>query len=247
MDAETFQRQGFMVLRAHVPLDEVARMSSEASALERMPSRPEGPWLYRDQEARESRGVDVLHRIEKFCGCAPVLARFVESAALRDLASACVGEAMIRFKEKINYKPPGGSGFAPHQDDQAGWDRFSSRFVSVLVALDPMTEANGCLEVSPGGHLRGRLGPDFAPIPDETVRALPWEPVLLDPGDAVVFDARTPHRSGPNATDRGRRALYVTFSAARDGDAYGAYHATKLAEFPPDALREPGDPRRYRV
>jgi len=40
----------------------------------------------------------------------------------------------VLFKEKVNFKMPGGDGFKPHQDSQAGWDRYADYFVNVAGA-----------------------------------------------------------------------------------------------------------------
>ena len=56
------------------------------------------------------------------------------------------------YKEKVNYKHPGGAGFAPHQGAPAY--RFVDHHVSCMVPLDPATEASGCLWVA-AGHDRG--------------------------------------------------------------------------------------------
>ena len=55
---------------------------------------------------------------------------------------------LVFFKEKINYKLPGGEGFGAHQDAPA-FSSFGQRFhVTLLVAVDPQTLENGCLEFS---------------------------------------------------------------------------------------------------
>ena len=52
--------------------------------------------------------------------------------------SALMGEPMVLFKEKLNLKPPGGSGFAPHLDGPslrvALGDTGPRTFVTVMVA-----------------------------------------------------------------------------------------------------------------
>ena len=45
-----------------------------------------------------------------------------------------------------------------------------------------------------------------------------WRPIEMQPGDLLFFDSYVPHRSGPNRSDRPRRALYVTYNRASDGD-----------------------------
>ncbi|HIE20180.1 MAG TPA: phytanoyl-CoA dioxygenase family protein, partial [Rhodospirillales bacterium] len=51
------------------------------------------------------------------------------------------------FKEKVNFKMPGGGGFKPHQDSQAGWDKYADFYVSALVSIDEATVKNGCLQL----------------------------------------------------------------------------------------------------
>ena len=41
------------------------------------------------------------------------------TGALLDVASALLGEPAVLYKEKVNYKLPGGAGYAPHQDAPA--------------------------------------------------------------------------------------------------------------------------------
>ena len=80
----------------------------------------------------------------------------------------CDNERPVLFKEKINYKQPGGGGFAPHQDATAY--RFVDHHISCMVPLDPATPASGCLYVAPG-YAAGRLSTDErGRIAEETPR-----------------------------------------------------------------------------
>eukprot|EP00550_Attheya_septentrionalis_P008420 CAMPEP_0198282556 /NCGR_PEP_ID=MMETSP1449-20131203/2341_1 /TAXON_ID=420275 /ORGANISM="Attheya septentrionalis, Strain CCMP2084" /LENGTH=369 /DNA_ID=CAMNT_0043978833 /DNA_START=199 /DNA_END=1308 /DNA_ORIENTATION=+ len=79
------------------------------------------------------------------------------------LVSALLKTKMALLKEKLNIKPPGGSGFAPHLDSPSLQMAFNSfgeskeafnqcpeSFVTVMVAIDNMTVENGCLMVCKG-------------------------------------------------------------------------------------------------
>ncbi len=66
-----------------------------------------------------------------------------------------MGGPVVLFKDKINFKMPGGPGFKAHQDQQAGWTRYAPLFVTALVTIDPATLENGCLEMVPGRHREG--------------------------------------------------------------------------------------------
>jgi hypothetical protein len=148
---------------------------------------------------------------------------------LAETAAALFGEPAVLFKEKVNHKQPGGAGFAPHQDATAY--RFVDHHISCMVPLDPATVASGCLYVASGFHRDGQLPTDErGRVAEATAAALPWDAVEVEPGDLLWFDSYTPHRSGPNTTDRARRALYLTYNAGSAGDHRAAYYADKAAE-----------------
>ena len=63
----------------------------------------------------------------------------------------------------------------------------------------------------------------------------------------MLFDSFAPHRSAPNMTDTRRRALYITYNRASEGDQRVRYFAKKRANFPPDIEREPGKTYKFRV
>jgi hypothetical protein len=149
---------------------------------------------------------------------------------LAQTATALLREPAVLFKEKVNYKHPGGAGFAPHQDATAY--RYADHHVSCMVPVDPATAASGCLHVVSGSHRAGQLPTDERGRVQESVAAtLPWERVEVVPGDLLWFDSYTPHQSGSNTTDRSRRALYLTYNALAVGDLRTTYYADKQAEF----------------
>ena len=194
-----------------------------------------------DLEAWSARGEPGLHhfegtdagpvvaRTERFADDHPALGSFVTSGVVTEVLAALLGEPVTLFKEKLNYKHPGGAGFAPHQDATAY--RFVDHHLSVMVPIDPSTVSSGCLFFAPGhrgglmpGDGRGRIDADHA-------ATLAWEPIEAAPGDLVVFDSYAPHHSDTNHTDRPRRALYLTYNAAARGDFRAAYYEDKSAEF----------------
>ena len=133
------------------------------------------------------------------------------------------------YKEKINYKAPGGAGFSPHQDAPAY--RFVDTHVSCMVAIDDADAANGCLEVVSARHAEVLPMDDDGCIRAEVVASMTWESVPVLAGTTLWFHSRTPHRSGPNTSNRDRRALYPTYNALREGDLRDAYYEQKFAEF----------------
>lgn len=243
---EAFRQSGFVVARGLFTEGEAAELRAFADELaSAVPSGAESHRPYFDDHARE-RGAELLSRIEHFRGSHAGLRRVLEDPRLVANAGLLLGEPAVLFKEKINFKLPGTSGFDPHQDAQAGWRDYAPRFVTAFVSLDASDRENGCLEIA-GRGFDALLGPLWAPLTPEVVAALDFQPIVTAPGDAVFFSDLTPHRSAPNATAAPRRALYATYNAASDGDHYERYYADKLLAYPPEHLRPPGYRGRYRV
>jgi len=150
----------------------------------------------------------------------------------------------VLFKDKINFKMPGGAGFELHQDQQAGWSTYAPRFMTAMISLDAASIESGCLEIAAGRHREGLIGEQWKPL-DET--GIDLEVVPTAPGDAIFFDSYVPHASKANFSDSPRRILYLTYNLADDGDHRARYYADKYASFPPDIDRNPSQTYIFRV
>ena len=185
----------------------------------------EGEWLhYREMTDDGPK----LCRTENFVPFHAALRELLTRGALLDAASALMGEPAVLYKEKVNYKLPGGAGYAPHQDAPAY--RFVEVHVSGMVAVDDALVGNGCLEVASGVHSEVLPTGSDGCLRADVVDALDWEPVEVRAGQALWFHSRTPHRSGPNDSVTPRRALLPTYNAAAEGDLRADYYRAKLAE-----------------
>jgi hypothetical protein len=157
------------------------------------------------------------------------LRALLTTGPLLEAASALLGEPAVLYKEKVNYKLPGGAGYAAHQDAPAY--RFVNVHVSCMLAIDDSTAENGCLEVVSGMHHELLPTDDVGCIRGDIVAAMSWSAVPVRAGQTLWFHSRTPHRSGPNSSPTPRRALYPTYNAAREGDLRDQYYRDKLATF----------------
>jgi ectoine hydroxylase-related dioxygenase (phytanoyl-CoA dioxygenase family) len=202
--------------------------------------------VYGEESLREP-GRRLISRIENFCPYHAGFRKLVEGEKLLGRVEDLLGERAVLFKDKINFKLPGGDGFKAHQDQQAGWSVYASLFVTALVTIDGATEANGCLELAAGHHRRGLLGPEWAPLGEGHLRGVVFVPYPTAPGDVIFFDSYVPHRSGPNLSDEPRRVLYLSYNRLSEGDHRVRYYADKRKSFPPDVEREPGKQYVYRV
>jgi hypothetical protein len=247
-----YDRDGYLLIKAKdvwTP-SELRLMISSVDLMGDWPDKAGHYMKYYEANRNDPNAGKLLCRIENFTQYNPGLEFLLkgENNKLLEMSTDLFNEASIMYKEKVNYKLPGGAGFAPHQDVAAGWWMYKqSIHVSCLVSIDPATEANGALEVVRGQHMDGMLSDDWKEIPEETVGKMKWELVPTEPGDVLFFDSYVPHRSAPNTTDKSRRVLYVTYAKASEGDFRERYYADKRASFPPDIERDPSKKYEYKI
>jgi len=245
-DVERFHRDGYLVVPGLYTPCETAQMAAWIDALAAKPPARGAEMVYLEDSLTEP-GRRILSRIEKFADEGTPFGAAVRARTLLDCVEALLGEPAVLFKEKINFKLPGGGGFEPHQDIQPGWDDYAPYFVSAAVAIDPSTPENGCLEVAPGHHRRGLIGERWKPLTAAELEGVRFDAHPMAPGDVMFFDCFVPHRSQPNRTAHQRRNVYLTYNRASDGEHRARYFADKRRSFPPDHEREPGKTYVYRV
>jgi hypothetical protein len=240
---ESFKTDGYVVIRNAYCADEVQMIQSWCDELLALPERAGEHWVYHEKSL-DGAERNLVSRIENIH---PFHAGFRELiVSLSAPVAMLLGEPVTLFKEKVNFKMAGGDGFTPHQDSQAGWDRYADFFVSALVSVDAATVENGCLELCAGHHQRG-LFKSWEPLKEADMADMTFVPVPTEPGDVVFFDCFAPHRSAPNHTDRMRRIYYATFNRSSAGDHMAKYYEDKHASYPPDIDRLPDRDYVFRV
>jgi ectoine hydroxylase-related dioxygenase (phytanoyl-CoA dioxygenase family) len=163
---------------------------------------------------------------------------------------------MLLFKDKINYKGPGGNGFLAHTDAPAYDHVGKIGHVTANICVDEATKANGYLEVVPGSHNidipfinGGRIDPaweashEWVPVPLQPGMSFvsvqwqisTWPDSWCVAGDILFFGSYLAHRSGPNRSNTFRSMVYATYYSTAHGlDLREKYYAHRRIEFPPD-------------
>jgi hypothetical protein len=126
---------------------------------------------------------------------------------LIDAVSELLGERAVLFKDKINFKMPGGAGFKVHQDAQAGWHLYARFFISALVSIDRSTPDNGCLQMAPGWHDKGLIGEEWKPLDEASTSQMRFVSLPTEPGE----------RRARSTESHGRGQDYLWPSAAACG------------------------------
>ena len=237
-----FARDGYVVVPGAFGAADAATIERWAREVEALPEKPGRHWVFHEKSRIDGR--DLINRIEYI---APFHDGFAAlTRVLAAPAAQLFGEEVRLFKEKINFKMPGGGGFEPHQDSQAGWDAYASNFINAMVCIDEATIENGCIELAPGQNRRGLLR-GMEPLTAEDTAGMGFVAYPMKPGDMALFDAYVPHRSEPNPTGTARRMYFATYNRASEGDHLVRYYADKRKNYPPDIEREAGREYVYRV
>jgi hypothetical protein len=240
---EEFKQDGLVVLRAGFGAEEVAKLDLWARELAAFPEVPGRHWVYHEKSKLDPNR-ELISRIECI---SPFHTGFAElSRVLKGPVGQLLGEEAVLFKEKINFKMPGGDGFKPHQDSQAGWGDYANFFINVMVTIDEATLENGCIKLVAGHQNRG-LFREWEPLTAQDMEGMDFQPYPTQPGDVVLFDCFAPHASEPNFTNSMRRIYFATYNRLSEGDHLDRYYADKRKSYPPDIERIVGKEYVFRV
>lgn len=227
-EREFFNANGYVKIPKALSQAAVADVKSWVADIASWPEAA-GAWMHHFETSMAEKGKLNLTRTENFSPYHAGMATLLNKGVPAQLAGSALGGEAVLYKEKINYKAPGGAGYAAHQDAPAYPE--ADRHVTCLLAMDGATLANGCLEFASFPWARK----DFigltqaGTISDDVVNELEFQPVETDPGDVIIFSSYVPHRSKPNTSSRPRRLLYLTYNKESLGDLRSAYYTNKRA------------------
>jgi len=245
-EIQHFKQRGYVVVQNLVGDSIIPNLGIWIDELVRLPLVQGAQMVYleEDRPDKDKR----ISRIEKFAEVHAALNQFMRESNIPQCADRLFGEKSVLFKEKVNFQPPYGGGFAAHQDIQAGWLKYVKDFISIGVTIDESTLENGCTEIDTAWQPSAQLiGNEWEPLTEQQLASATFEPIPTQPGDAVFFDGYIPHRAPPNKTERQRRILFITYSPLSGGDRREQYYADKRASYPPDNERTGDRLYRFRV
>ena len=184
-------------------------------------------WIIQFEESNGNDDKRQLARAENFVNFHTGM-NHISKDIISMAVSTLFGEQAVLFKEKINFKLPGGGGFLCHQDTVA-YIGLAERHISVMVAVDAATEENGCLFVAPGQWKKHDLPlTAHGTVTSEAEENLIFIPVQAKPADVLIFSGYLPHRSQRNLSSQPRRAIFLTYNPESEGDHHTEYYKAKL-------------------
>jgi ectoine hydroxylase-related dioxygenase (phytanoyl-CoA dioxygenase family) len=161
-----------------------------------------------------------------------ILAQFSRHLVFRDLVADIIGPDVRLYWDQLVYKKP-------HTPDEFPWHQDNGytflepqQYLTCWVALTDATVDNGCPWILPAVHKQGTYAHRWTDLGfsciDDPDGAMPLE---LKAGSVAVFSSLTPHRTGPNLTDKTRKSYILQYAA--DGATMHPQNA------PPQLANEP--------
>ena len=243
-EAERFSEDGFLFKRRYFDREEIAlvhrAIGEDKSLKQNLLEMPDPEWGKTELALWNHPGDDLLGAIAR-------CTRIVGAMEL------LLGGEVYHYHSKLTAKPPRtGGGFRWHQDFGYWYDNgiLFPDLASVMIAVDPMTVENGCLQVLKGSNRLGRLnhvavGGQMGADPervDEAKKVLERVHCELEPGDCLFLHCNTLHSSAPNRSESPRTALLCCYNAARNNPFRAHHHPsyTPLDTLPDEAVKARG-------
>ena len=179
-----------------------------------------------------SKNKKKLRRIEKITDYSKEAKKIIYSKEILNFINFLNNKKNVIFKDKLNFKYPGGEGYLPHIDGhfywkkkdsklQNGWKLYANTFTNFVIPLEKSNIDNGCLYVSNKNNTK-ILGNNWKKITDNLIKNTPnikkkylnkfkFKPAVLDQGDILFFDWKCAHKSKKNYSNKSRMIFYATF------------------------------------
>ena len=200
------RREGWTVVPSLFSDEEVAAMLEriEDAAFRLDLGRPEdGQMVYRP----------MMHVLD------PELEAVATDPRWAGIVGPAIGPDARLYWEQCVAKPPGAGTELPWHQDNGYTPVDPEEYLTCWLALDDADADNGGMQLLPGSHLAGTVrhwddaekNPYFRVGYDGDDQGVH---VSVRRGDVLVFSSLAMHRSGPNRSDRNRRAWIIQFCPA---------------------------------
>jgi ectoine hydroxylase-related dioxygenase (phytanoyl-CoA dioxygenase family) len=220
-DIEAFRRDGFLIVDGLLSAEEASLLGQVARADKQLAETAYG------RKDASGAVVTLAVRNELQDDYYSAIARSRRTAGAM---SAFLGDEVYHFHHKLILKEPRVGGAWEWHQDYGYWYHNGCLLPdmgSCLIAIDPASKANGCLQVLRGSHTIGRIehgktgdqtGADLERV-DAALKRFGLVYVELKPGSAVFFHANLLHRSDQNRSDDPRWALICCYNT-KHNDLY---------------------------
>lgn len=212
-----YEHDGVILIREFLSADEVAAVRAELERYIRddLASKPlDARTLENDEKTVRNLWRLELHN--------EFFRKLAEREDIRSLVAPLLhGDPVLAGVETFNKPARIGSGVPYHQDN-AYFCQTPPDMLTIWIAIDAVTEANGPVFFVKGSHKEGMLptkpsgvrGNSIGMAEPSTVPLSEQFCGLLAPGDATIHHSVTVHHSAPNTTEHSRLGLLLVFRGA---------------------------------
>lgn len=233
---ETFDRDGFVIVPDLISPDKLAQVRRMIDGVVDQSVRPNlpvkiGPSLdafhmQLEVKVKDDPSVPMRDKIRVVFHMTHTHTYFRDlsrSPEILDAVEALIGPNIRYYTDQMFVKPARHGTEVPWHQDSAYWPDAEPRLLSCWLAIDDVTEENGCVRFLPGTHRAAVRHKEFTEHVGNSIGTSPEiggfdtaseVPVVMKAGSASFHHSLTLHRSLPNTSDRGRRGLIMIFLPA---------------------------------
>lgn len=212
---EQYRRDGFLVIEGFLDAQELEQWRKVTADAVQQRLAEKGALT---NQGEDNYYANVFIQCVRLADTHAGMAELMLDPHLGQTAATLAGVDGIRiWHDQALIKPPYGNPTSWHLDNPY-WSFHSPDALSIWVALDDATYANGCMWYIPGSHQTARyentpigtnMGDLFAHYPEWKERDA--VPCPCPAGSAVFHNGLTAHAAGPNMTSRPRRAMTCAY------------------------------------
>ena len=239
--AQQYNEDGFIVVRQQFNPDEIECLKLHVVDFIRdvVPTLEAGDVYFEDTPNRPVKSVFRLEQHDSY------FAQLADDNRLRGLAEAILSDTdVVCITVGFFGKPAGDGSVTPAHQDNIFQYWVPPECLTITLAIDESSVANGALICQQGTHRLGVLphrpsgvmGFSMQLIEQPYLEAHPEVMLCMRPGDIALHHITTVHRSDANLTDRDRRQLVICYRSSRaeqDQEAL-AQHRERLGKLHAD-------------
>ena len=233
---ESYERDGYVVVKDVLTGAEMAELRAAADffAEQALHLKADSDVIELDDAAHLTDGPPLIRRLKSPHTNHEAFANALAHPDVLDIVEDLIGPDIRWIHTKLNAKHPGGSALAEWHTDWGFYPHTNESVLELGIAIDPSTEASGCMLVVPGSHSGPALdhsqnGRFIGAVQVGAVDPADVVAVEVMPGDVSLHHVRLLHGSGPNRTAHQRRLLLHGYAAV---DAWPIMARSQPADWP---------------
>lgn len=223
-----YHEDGFLLKRGLTPRELIQQLSHEIDALHERMAQAVPPGADATWERLEPGKPKRLMQVMNSEVVSPTINRVIRSEAILDVVAALIGPDISLYHSKLLMKSARDGAITPWHQDFVYWAKVEQGPVQLncMIAIDPATKENGCIQFVPGSHKQGLLTHEQRTenfnlsLPGKFHERLGAVYCEMQPGDCVFFGSLVVHGSEGNNSPYHRRANTVVYTVTDGGSKF---------------------------